>query len=173
MSRQEGFSLVELSFVLVIMMILAGITSAGGQYLSNQAKAQQMTELAKEFFTAINRYHSKNGVLPSTLAAQLGPHLDTSLTGAAILQFKDPWTGATKSLTTRNPVPAAGDYGNAAALGDPDAERLIYMYNASLSTTQTFDVYDQDHGAGNALKFRYFAVQALDYKGNAVVTYGK
>lgn len=47
--RRRGYSLVELSFVLIIMLVLAGIVSGGGAFMANQAKAQKVAEKAVSF----------------------------------------------------------------------------------------------------------------------------
>lgn len=174
--KRHGFSLVELSFVIIIIMILAGITAGGGQYLADQAKGQKMNELAKEMYNAVSQYHARWRAVPrpasgntSQLQTDLAPYISNKTSGQETT-FADPWTGATKYLTTQEPPFAQSDYGNPSGtgtLGLPTAGRLFYFRCNYPCNSLT--VRDQT----NTYTFRYFAVQALDNKGLAVATYGK
>lgn len=174
-SRQQGFSLVELSFVLMILLVLAGITAGGGAYLANEAKSHKMAEIAKTMFNAINQYKAKTATIPNSgfidgntaiLASTLSSYLEDNTTS-----YLDPWTGATKQFIGKSPPFVQADYGSTTGtwtLGLPTAPRLIYLPN-TVGSDMPFTVWDQDQ----SYSFRFFAVQALDHRGYVVATYGR
>lgn len=173
-SRQRGYSLVELSFVLIIMLVLAGIVSGGGAFMANQAKGQKVSEKAREFFIAANHSHAKNDSYSKplnldqvVLSAALAPYIDSGTT-----VYQDPYNGTAKLPITRTPPFVQGDYGTAVrdwpAAGN--GSKVLYFYNTG--ATGTIQVCDQD-GCPGKYVYRFFAFQAIDNEGRAILTIGK
>lgn len=168
--RQRGYSLVELSFVLIIMLVLAGIVSGGGAFMANQAKAQKITEKAREFFIAANHRHAKVDGYPTppdgntaALYSALGPYLDNNTT-----TFQDPYTGANKTLVVKDPAFTTTEYTDGTVKNwNQVGAKVVYFWNTS--GTGTFYVRDQD----KTYAFKFFAFQAIDADGRATLTIGK
>ncbi len=62
-NKESGFSLIELSIVLIIIgLLVAGIT--GGQSLIESARARAVMNEARGYMQAVNTYYAANGRLP-------------------------------------------------------------------------------------------------------------
>ena len=120
---EQGFTLVELLIVIVILGILAGIVVfAVGNLTGNASKNACRTEAA-QYYTAINAYNAQN---PTTqlLAANAKPDAASpngaaGLVAAGLLQsvnFKSYWNGTAPAVppasTWKWTTGAAGTLGN-------------------------------------------------------------
>lgn len=64
--KKEGFTLVELLVVIVIIGILAGITFTGGNYLLSAQEEKQAKSQIEALSLALDQYKSEMGTYPNT-----------------------------------------------------------------------------------------------------------
>lgn len=65
--REEGFTIVELLVVIIVIAILATITIISYSAVTNNAKKQTVTSDAQTIATLLNKYKTKNGAYPASL----------------------------------------------------------------------------------------------------------
>lgn len=65
--RQQGFTIVELLIVIVVIGILAAITITAFNGVQDRAKRAQVTSAANQAGKAVKIYHTENGTYPASL----------------------------------------------------------------------------------------------------------
>lgn len=175
--RRRGFSLVELSFVIVIMLILGGLVAAGGSYMTKEARVSNQIQFAKEMLNALRRFEAARamGGFPypkpadwNALYADLGKYMEKGDT----VQSNPFDTSAGGFFTYPNPCAAnvITCAGFSQASFPQTAGRLEYLYkNSPTPHSGAMWVWD---GTQNR-SFRYYAVQVTDSAGYPAFTDGR
>ena len=74
-ANDEGFTLVEMLVVIVVLGILAGITVFGVSTFRSDAQASACTSSVKVVSTAVDAYRAKNGSVPTMAQLTGGGYL--------------------------------------------------------------------------------------------------
>jgi prepilin-type N-terminal cleavage/methylation domain-containing protein len=81
--NSQGFTIVELLIVIVVIAILAAITIVAYSNISNRAQDTQTISAADQWITALKLYETDNGSLP-TIASCLGQGYFYNVDGAGL-----------------------------------------------------------------------------------------
>lgn len=174
---QSGFSLTELSFVLTIGLILTGVVAGGGSYLLNASKGRVPMEFAKETVNALIQYEARrpNQRFPRPASAA---DLNTGATNGISAfyntttgtQYYNPYEGANVNVEPFA-FAAGGTHASWTSANYPKtvyAGDVVYFYKSTL-TGSPIQVWD---GAVYR-SYDYYAVQALDERGEPMITLGR
>lgn len=74
-ANDEGFTLVEMLIVIVVLGVLAGITVFGVSTFRSDAQASACTSSVKVVSTAVDAYQAKNGAVPTMAQLTAGGYL--------------------------------------------------------------------------------------------------
>jgi general secretion pathway protein G len=111
--RQQGFTIVELLIVIVVIAILAAITIVAYNGIQAQAKDSERTSDARQFAQVIEAYYIDNGFYPPFNNGTIGVALSSWRT-ANLPSMKDGLMippGATAITLVNNKTPTVGEYG--------------------------------------------------------------
>jgi len=179
--KEKGFTLIEMTFVILIMLILASLILGGAAYLMNQARGQTVIDQGKQIQIAAENYagRRKDGKYPAaTTDVDLNNQLKSFMGNGSTL-FTPPYAGlAPYSVepvqttgTTTGTSPAAyisgTDYPKITKAG-----QVVYFGNTAPGTMAAPTYIIIWTGAEDQ-NFKYFAVQALDSRGNPLATTGQ
>lgn len=180
---RKGFSLVELSFVIVIIMVLAGLVAGGGSFLNNQAIAHNMIEYAKDLLNALKQFEAKRATgghpYPQSLV-EIMSELPRYMSGGTVSYQRPTVGGGTASGPNVIAVPAGtfhanfqeANYGPTGTIftGSPLAFKGSVNYFWKVGAANGADIQVWDGYQFRA--FRYYAVQVLDDKVYPIFTAG-
>lgn len=178
-NRRNGFSLVELSFVLVIMLILGGLVAGAGGYLTNEAHARQLADRSREILTALKGHEAANAAAGTPypqpidydgadLAAKLARYVAP---GSTAFNF---YNNAFRNVSQR-PYPVSTVAGNPPvgfASGDypmvGNAGSVVYFFKAGAANGANIQIWN-----GTVTRmYQYYAVQTIDRNGYPLFTDG-
>lgn len=177
--RPHGFNLIELSLVIIVMLILAGIIIVGANYVINQGKGQDLVSKAREIMIAAENYSNRldrgypQTTSTATFDAWLSPYMKGSPGASsgktshinpygAGTYWVIPQASAADGATTR--AAAVASYPNTVLAG-----RIYYLYKGNPSWTSIV----ADKGGGETQSFEQYFIQAFDDQGAPLVTVGR
>lgn len=191
--KTRGFTLVELTFVIVVMLILAAMIIGGASYIMNQARGQTAVDQARSIRLGVENYMGRRRVAEAPGAAG-------GMTAAQFRAAMLSYMGTTTSTDMQNPYAGGTIYSvpvtdvTGVPMGTvitPDGAGT----NTSYGSTDDFPKNDNNHRGmvryfvntnvgtppghfavwnGTELQeFTYFAVQAYDDQGAPLITVGR
>ena len=83
--RQNGFTLIEMLVVIVIIMILAGIVIGAAKYAQTKAATSRAQAEIAAMETALESYKSDNGAYPRSTTTRLNPVNNCAMLYAALV----------------------------------------------------------------------------------------
>lgn len=176
----HGFSLVELSFVIVIILILSVLIAGGGSYLSIQAEGHKLSERARELVAALRAYEgaNTNSGFPypqpplndnPALAAALAPFLSSQ--SSATDYYDNPYSINGQARVAPVPTSAASYPPNFGLANYPlttNFGRTYYFYKSGAANGASINVWS----GTTTRNYLYYAVQVIDHKGYPLFTDG-
>lgn len=109
--NKQGFTIVELLIVVVVIAILATITVVAFTGVQNRAKNQQTVSAVRTYYAALASYGVKNSGLPSARAC-LGPSSfydsNPCYVGGSTYNWSDTLNTALAEIINGQPATAAG-----------------------------------------------------------------
>lgn len=180
--RKYGFSLVELSFVIAIAVILAGLVAGGGTYLTNQALVKHSVEQARAYLVALKRYEAvmaQSGGMPypqpatnndfSTFYAKY-KDINAASTNKGVFNEVN-WVPA--QVVSVTPGNAPTGYGLANYPSCCAGGLIYYFYKSgAVANASPIQIYDRIASGASPRYFHYYAVQVIDEKGYPAFTDG-
>lgn len=186
--RNRGFTLVELTFVIVVMLILAAMIIGGASYIMNQARGQTVVDQARQVRNAVENLMGRQKITrpPQPTDKDDFYNIMRSYMGTTTsTEFQVPYAGGAVERvnvlgiagTLAGAVNAAWDANTDfpktltdSANADEYIGRVWYFYNTDNSNPPTkIKVFN-----GSELQeFNYFAVMAFDQEGAPLVTVGR
>ena len=106
--KQQGFTIVELLIVIVVIGILAGLVITTFNGIQQKGRDTERQTDIKALHSQIEAYYAQNGSYPSLTDMNLSTFRTDNLKGLDEGAFKDPKGTATSLVGT---TPAAGTYG--------------------------------------------------------------
>lgn len=177
--RPRGFNLVEISFVIIVMLILAAIIIAGAGYMINQSKGQNLVSKARAMMIAAENYTNRldkgypQTASTTTLDGWLSPYIkDGPSAATGKTSYDNPYASGTFWLT---PYASGADGATTRAQGVasyPDVTlsgRIYYIFKGNPSWNSIV----ADTGGGQTQTFDQYFVQAFDDQGVPLVTVGR
>lgn len=139
MRNQKGFTLIELSIVLVIIgIILSAILK--GQDLIDNAKAKRVASLINQWQTPMNSYYDANGYLPGDSGISVGLPPNGLITSASAVTAALSVSSLTYPNIVQGDVSVAITNGNVCNLGQTKNFMLVFLpQTASLTLIETID----------------------------------
>ena len=129
MSKQQGFTLIELMIVVAIVGILAAIALPAYQDYTIRAKVSEVLGISSAAKTTLFEEHAGNGSMPSP-AKQVITDLDNNFTASEFV------TGAAYTRTNADEAEYEVTVGNLGT--DADGDTLIFAFTGS-GTGMTMD----------------------------------
>ena len=134
-TSDKGFTLVELMIVLMIVVLLASISTVGALSMRVQANESTAKSSLKSIATAAENYRVMQFAYPADLAtlgvSYLGGGLETGLKGGYTFQLKSANAGETFTCTA---APKSQNYTGVKSYC-LDTSNLIYVYDNSPNLT--------------------------------------
>lgn len=192
--RNRGFTLVELTFVIVVMLILAAMIIGGASYIMNQARGQTVVDQARSIRLGVEGFMGRRRI-----TAAPGQPIGAGYTAANFKADMNSYMGTTTSTQMQNPYSGGAIYDAPVTpvIGVPQTTTITAGTgtNASYDDTSDFPKNDTNHRGmvryffnqtvsnppghfavwnGTELQeFTYYAVQAYDDQGSPLVTVGR
>jgi len=179
--NEKGFTLVEMAFVILIMLILASLVLGGATYVMNLARGQTVVDQSKQIQIAAENYAGRrsDGKYPTaTTASDLNVQLK-SFMGTGNTTFVPPYSGlapySVEPVQTTGTTTGVAPSGYVSGTDYPittKAGQVVYFGNTDPGTMDVPKYIAIWNGAEDK-NFRYYAVQAMDSRGNPLATTGQ
>lgn len=192
--KTRGFTLVELTFVIVVMLILAAMIIGGASYIMNQARGQTVVDQARSIRLGVEALMGRQRIsLPpgqgqggGYTAALLRADMNSYMGTTTSTQFQNPYSGGATYNCPTTPVTGVaitvpivagtgtnGTYDDNGDFPKNDVNHrgmVRYFFNDTNSNPPGhFGVWN----GTEIQEFTYYAVQAYDDQGAPLLTVGR
>jgi len=150
--RKEGFTIVELLIVIVVIGILAGLVITTYNGIQQKARNTERTTDLKTFQSQLEAYYANNGSYPDNTDLGAG-----GTNGANNVTFIQTNMKGMDKETLRDPKATAGDY-SLLTSGTGTANKYTYVPSPtscsdSGTTCTSYKLYAVPEGGGNTIEF--------------------